>query len=215
MRDLAAEHAGIDADVGDGLGEGEGAAPGLAVFTRLRRGGEGHVAGDLLLGAALVDGREGEEAGQAGGGRAAIDPGQFKGGQREGEVLGAGDEAALFRLHEGGGDAGAVEGFEHLGLGGGPLVGVALAGGDQARDRSAGHAAGGLHEHLQVVAVGEAPKDLAHRVSRESEHGSGFGKGYCAHRIGPPAAGTLCLIGVTVACDLYHFGGACGELRGM
>ena len=35
---LAAEHAGFDADVGDGLGEAEGAAPGLAVFAGLGRG---------------------------------------------------------------------------------------------------------------------------------------------------------------------------------
>ena len=35
--DLAAEHAGLDADIGDGLGEAEGAAPGLAVFAGLRR----------------------------------------------------------------------------------------------------------------------------------------------------------------------------------
>jgi hypothetical protein len=95
--------------------------------------------GDLLGGAALVDGRQGEEAGQAGGGRAAVDPGQLEGCQRQGQVLGPGDEAALFRLHECGGDAGAVEGFKHLGLGGGPLVGVALAGGDQAGHGAAGH----------------------------------------------------------------------------
>ncbi len=41
---FAAQHAGIDAHVGDGLGEREGAAPGLAVFTGLRRSGERFVA---------------------------------------------------------------------------------------------------------------------------------------------------------------------------
>ena len=38
---FAAQHAGVDADVGDGLGEREGAAPGLAVFAGLRRSGRG------------------------------------------------------------------------------------------------------------------------------------------------------------------------------
>ena len=137
----AAHHAGIDADVGDGLGEGEGSAPGLAVFSGLRRGGEGLVVGDLLLSAALVNGSEGEEAGEAGGGSAAVDPGEFECGQGEGKILGAGDEAAFFRFHEGGGDAGAIEGFEHFGFGRGPLVGVAFAGGDQAGDGSAGDGA--------------------------------------------------------------------------
>src|SRR5579862_9886316 len=71
----SAKHSGIDSDVGYGLSEGECAAPRLAVFTGLRRSGEGLVAGDLLLCAALVNGCEGEEAGQAGGCGTAIDPG--------------------------------------------------------------------------------------------------------------------------------------------
>ncbi len=154
---LAAQHAGVDADVGDGLGEREGAAPGLAVFTGLRRSGERLVAGDLLRRAALVDGREREKSGQAGGGRAAIDPGQLKGREAEREILGPDDEAAFFRLHEGRGDAGAVEGVEHLVLGRGPLVGVALAGGHQAGHRAARHAARRLHQHLQVEPVGKTP----------------------------------------------------------
>ena len=129
-----------------------------------------------------MDGREGQEAGQAGRGRAAIDPGQLEGCQREGQVLGAGDEAAFFRLHEGGGDAGAVEGFEHLVLAGRPLVGVALAGGHQARHGSARHAARRLHQHLQVEAVGKAPLNLADRVAGEGEHGFWFGDRSGGHR---------------------------------
>ena len=42
----------------------------------------------------------------------------------------------------------------------GPFVGVAGPCGDQAGYRSARHGADGLHQHLQVVAVGEAPQDL-------------------------------------------------------
>ena len=32
-------------------------------------------------------------------------------------------------------------------------------------DDAAGHGAGGLHQHLQVVTVGEAPKDLANIIA--------------------------------------------------
>ena len=120
-------------------------------------------------------GDEGEEAGQAGGGCAAIDPGEFEGGQGEGQILGAGDEAALFRLHEDRGEAGAVEGLEHFVLGGGPLVGVALSGGDQAGHGAARDAARRLDEHLQVESVGKAPLDLAYRVAGEGEHGFWLG----------------------------------------
>ena len=56
-------------------------------------------------------------------------------------------------------------------FGGGPLVGVALAGGDQAGDGAAGDGARRLDEHLQVEAVGKAPLNLTHRVTGEGEHG--------------------------------------------
>ena len=46
-----------------------------------------------------------------------------------------------------------------------PLVGVAGARGHQPGHRPARHGADGLHEHLQVVAVGEAPHDLADIVA--------------------------------------------------
>ena len=61
--------------------------------------------------------------------------------------------------------------MEHFCFGGGPLVGVALAGGDQAGYGSAGDGARRLDEHLQVEAVGKAPLNLTHRVTREGEHG--------------------------------------------
>ena len=126
-----------------------------------------------------MDGGEGEASGQAAGGGAGIHPGEFEGDQGQGEVLGAFDEAALGGVHEDAGDAGFVEGLEQGVLFGGPLVGVAGAGGHQAGDRSAGHGAHGLHQHLQIVAVGEAPEDLADVVSGEGSQvvGSGFGGG--------------------------------------
>ena len=59
------------------------------------------------------------------------------------------------------GDAGFVEGLQQRLFVGGPLVGVARAVGDQARHRTARHGAGGLHQHLQIVAIGKTPQDLA------------------------------------------------------
>src|SRR5579859_7228343 len=131
----AAQHAGIDADIRDGFGKTKGSAPGLAGVTGfwsgLRRSGEGFVTRDLLFGAAFVDGGKSEKAGEAGSGGATVDTGKLEGCEREGKIFGAGDEAAFFRLHEGSGDAGAVEGVEHSGFARGPLVGIAFAGGDK------------------------------------------------------------------------------------
>ena len=112
-----------------------------------------------------MNGGEGEAAGQAAGGGAGVHPGELECYQGEGEVLGTFDEAALGRVHEHAGDAGFVEGLEERLLVGGPLVGVAGAGGDQAGDRSARHGADGLHQHLEVVTIGEAPQNLADVVA--------------------------------------------------
>ncbi len=72
---LAAQHAGIDAHVGDGFGQDKGSAPGLAVFARLRRSGEALVAENLLRCPALVDRRQSQKTGQTGGRRSAVHPG--------------------------------------------------------------------------------------------------------------------------------------------
>ena len=127
--------------------------------------------GDLLRRAALVNGREREKAGEAGGGSASVDPGELKGSEGEREIFWAGNEAAFFRLHECGGDAGAIEGLEHFAFGAGPLVGVAFAGRDESSDGSTGHAAGRLDEHLQIESISKAPLNLSHGVARQREHG--------------------------------------------
>ena len=114
-----------------------------------------------------MDGRKRQAAGQAAGGGAGIHPGQLEGHQRQRQVLGPFDEAALVGVHEDAGDAGFVEGLEQGLLFGGPFVGVAGACGYQAGHRAARHGAHGLHQHLQVVAVGEAPQDLADIVARQ------------------------------------------------
>ena len=129
-----------------------------------------------------MDGRESEEAGQAGGGCAAVNPGQLKCRQREGQVFGAGDKAALVRLHEDRAESGAVERLQHFFLERGPLVGVALAGGDQAGNRGPRHAASALHQHLQVKAVGKTPLQLADGVRGERKHGTDAGKRSRSHK---------------------------------
>lgn len=116
----------------------------------------------------------------------------------------SGDKAALFRFHECGGDAGAVECFKHFRLGRGPLVGVALAGGHQPSDRRASHISGRLHKHLDVKAVGKAPLNLAHCVTGESEHGFCLRNRNGSHWFCPQAALILCLIRHTLACDPHH-----------
>ena len=96
---LAAQHAGIDADVGDGLGE----ARRRARACDLRRAAEaqrGSCSVRLLGRAALMDRREGQESGEARRRGSAIDPCQLEGRKRQREILGPGDEAAFFRLHE-------------------------------------------------------------------------------------------------------------------
>jgi hypothetical protein len=47
-------------------------------------------------------------------------------------------------------------------------VRIAAAGGNQARNGSASHAASGLHQHLKIVAVGKAPQNLPDLISRQS-----------------------------------------------
>ena len=110
---------------------------------------------------------------------------ELVGSQAQREILGADDESALFRLHESRRDSGAVEGVHHLVFARGPLVGVALAGGNQARHGAPRHAARRLHQHLQVKTVGVAPENLPHRIPREGEHRFRFGNRNCAHRVAP------------------------------
>ena len=54
-------------------------------------------------------------------------------------------------------------------------MGIARAVGDEPGDRAARHGAGGLHQHLQVVTVGETPQDLADVVAGEGAEEFGFG----------------------------------------
>ena len=165
---LAGQNAGIDADIGNRLGQGKGTAPGGAVRGR---GAQGHVMVALLGGAAFVDGRQGQVVGERAGGCAGIDPGQLKGHQGQGHIFGAFDKAPLMRVQEDGCDAGFVEGFEQRILLLGPFVGVAHAVGDHAGDHAPGHAAGRLDGHLEIEAIGVAPHNLPDIVAREGAEG--------------------------------------------
>ena len=98
--DFAAQHAGLDAHVRDGFGQAKGAAPWFAVFAGLRRSAKAHVVVALFGGAALMDGRKRQESRQAAGGGAGVHPRQFERHQRQRQVLGTFDEAALRRFHD-------------------------------------------------------------------------------------------------------------------
>ena len=166
------------------FGERERGADLFAVFARLQRRGGGDVFRALLRRAALVNRRQAEIARQTAGGRAGVHPRQFKRDQRQREIFRPGDEPALFRIEKRGGDAALVEVREQRGLVRRPFVRIAPAVGDEPGDRPARHAARGLHEHLQFVAVGEAPHDLADVVAGQGLKGRvRFGFGKCFHKI--------------------------------
>ena len=164
---LAAQDSGIHADVGQRLGERECAAPGRAILTGSGRGATAHVSEALFGRAALVNGSQRQASGEAAGSGPGIHPRQFVGHQGQGQVLRTGDESTLFGFEKDGGDAGFVEGLQQSGLFRGPLMRIARAGGHQPRYWPARHGASRLHEHLEVVSVGETPQDLAHVVAGE------------------------------------------------
>ena len=128
---LAGEHAGFDADERNRLGERERGADLLAVFAGLQRRGVGDIFRALLRRAALVNRRQAEIAREAAGGRAGIHPRQFKRDQRQRQIFRPGDEPALLRVEERGGDAALVEVLEQAVFLRRPLVRVAPAVGDE------------------------------------------------------------------------------------
>ena len=129
---------------------------------------------NLFGSAALVNRGEREASGETAGCGSGVNPCEFEGDQGEREVFGSGDEATVFGIGEDGGDARLVEGLEQNGFLVGPFVSGASSSGYQAGDRAAGDFAGRLHQHLQVVAVGEAPKNLADTVIRQGAQAFGL-----------------------------------------
>ena len=173
---FAGEQAGLDPHVGQRLGETEGPTPHPAVFARLGRDAAAHVVVALFLGAALVDGRKGEIACEAAGGRAGVDPGEFERDQGEHEVFRAFDKTALQGVHEAGGDPGGVVGLEQFVLLRSPFVTIPCPPCHQPGDEAARDPARGLNEHLEIVPVLITPHDLAHVVTGQgSECLAGFG----------------------------------------
>jgi len=129
----------------------------------------------LSFGAAFMDGGQAEVAGQAAGGGTGIHPGEFESDQGQREVLGSFDEPAVLGVEESGGDAGFVEHGQQRVLVAGPLMGIAGPVGHEAGHRAAGHRAGGLDQHGQIVAVGEAPLHGAQRVGWQGLQGGRAG----------------------------------------
>ena len=169
--DAAADHAGIHADVGQRLGEGEGGAPRFAVLAGLGRGAGAHVL-FALLGRALLDDRsEAEVVDQAGGGGAAVDPGEFKGEQAQRQVARPLDDAAVLHVEARSRDTRLVERLIEAVLALGPLVRRAFTVRNQAGHEAAGYRPGAHYGHLNVVPVGIAPHDLANLVAGQHLHG--------------------------------------------
>jgi hypothetical protein len=164
---LPVQQARLDAYVRNRLGQAECAAPDLPVVARLRRARARQVERPLLGRAALVDGREREVTGEAAGGGARVDPRELERDERQREVLGAVDEAAVLRVEVDGGEARVVELLEQRGLRRRPLVRLPAAGGDEPRDGPARHRASRLHQELVRVSIGEPPHQLADFVGRQ------------------------------------------------
>ena len=95
--DLAAQHAGIHADVRDRLGQAESAAPGLTVFARLRRRSRLHVVRRAAQACRARESAPAPGIRPGCGRRAGIHPCQLERDQRQREVLRPRDESALLR----------------------------------------------------------------------------------------------------------------------
>ncbi len=161
---LPVQDAGINTHIGNRLRKAERSAQRLAVLSRSWRDCERHVAGALFCRTALMNRGQRQASGQAAGGGSGVNPREFERGQRQRQVLRASQVAALFGIHEYCGDARLIERIQQRGLFGGPLMGAAEPLGHESRHRTACHLTRGLHQHLQVVAVGKTPKNLAHVV---------------------------------------------------
>ena len=213
---LAVEHAGVYADIGNRLGQAESAAPRLAILARLRGSRKFHVTILLLRGSALVNRSQGQTSGEAGGGSASVHPSQLKGHKRQREVPGSRNESTLFGIHKDRRNARLVKSFQHLRLGGGPLVGIAATLRYQASNRTPGNGSNRLDQHLEVIAVGKAPLNLAGGIGGEGTEHFQLVAGGGGHRRGP-FGGRLhqsvkpgthrSVISVTGKCDVVEIGG--------
>ena len=174
---LAGEHSGLNPGERDRFGQRKGGADLLAFLARLERRGAANVFGALLRRSALVNRRQTQIAGEAARGGAGIHPRKFERHQRQRHVLRPGDEAAVLRVQGRGGDAAFIEVLEQSRFCGRPLVRVASAVRDDTGDRPARDGAARLHEHVEFVAVGETPHDLADVVAGE---GLQSRRGFCS-----------------------------------
>ena len=170
---FAGEHSGLDADKRNRLGQRKRRADLFARFARLERRGTADIFLALLRRAAFVNRREAKIARQTAGGRAGIHPREFKREQRERQIFRPGDESALLRVQRRGGDAAFIVVLEQAVFFRRPFVRVAPARRHEPRDRSARHAARGLHEHVEFVTVGKTPHDLADVVGRQRGEAAG------------------------------------------
>ena len=168
---LAVEVAGVDADMRQRFGQHERAVPRLALLPRLARRHQPHVARALVVGAALVDRRQGEHVAEHGRGRAGIDPRQFEGGEGDAEVLRAVDPPAVLAVDREDREAGGVERLHEAGLVGRPGIRMPRAAGHQPRHGPTRDGARGLRDAAEVLAIRKSPLNRADIiVGQASKH---------------------------------------------
>ncbi len=168
--DFAGHHPGIHPDIGQRFGQGESAATDFPVLAGLGRGAAAHVMEALFRRAFFVDRGEGQVAGQGAGRRAAVDPRQFEGDQRQGQILRPDDKAALLGLHEDRGQPRLVETEQQLIFSIVPFVRVTGPFGHETGYRGPRQGAGRLHGHLQIETIRVAPHDLTDVISRKGAY---------------------------------------------
>ena len=170
--DASAQDARIDAHIGQRLGERERTAPRLA--GGIARRTERHVALLLFRRAQFRDRPHRKVVHEGRRGRAIVHPRRFVGKERHREVARSLEKPAVGHFKPGGCLPGGIEGIEHRLLLCGPVVRGALAVGDQAGHHAACHGTCAGDGHLDVVAFGIAPHDLAHFVAGEHFHCRAF-----------------------------------------
>ena len=179
-RTLPLEQAGLDARVGERLGQGRRRrAPGPGPGRRPPAAGSD---ARCSARASLVDGRQREVLREVHGGGAGVHPRQLEGGEREREVLGPLDGSAVLGLEAGGGQARAVE-----------LLRAAPASRRSTRASPAPRRPRGappaparrartaLHECLEVEPVGEPPHHLPRLVAGQRLQGMNRSRSCALH----------------------------------
>ena len=156
----AGEHSRFDADKWNRLGQRKRRANLLARFAGFEWRGTADIFVALLRRAAFVDRRETQMPARLPVAAPASTHASSNASSASARFFGPAI-AALFRFQTRGGDAAFVIMLEQGVFFRRPFMRIAPARRDEPRDRPARHAARALHEHVEIIAVGKAPHDLA------------------------------------------------------